>query len=116
MHDTWLVYSTCANRADAVSIADNLLKENLIACANISGEMTAMYMWQGVQKQESEFVLLAKTHANLVDRVIENIKQLHPYEVPCIMAWPAPKGFLPFLQWIEDAVSSPDHSRDASQP
>lgn len=100
MYDLWCLYSTFPDKESAILIADNLLKENLIACANITEGVTSLYKWQGERQQAEECVLIAKTQQACVDQAIERIRQLHSYDVPCVAAWPLEKGYHEFFQWV----------------
>jgi periplasmic divalent cation tolerance protein len=94
-----VVISTFANRADAGRVADALLVENLAACVQLL-EIESRYVWKGETKHEPEIMLLAKTRAELFDRVIARIKALHPYETPEIVAQAFDAGYAPYLDWI----------------
>lgn len=101
MTKVWLLYSTFPGREKAFSAAHALLEEYLIACANVSAELTSLYRWEGKIQQETEVVLIAKTPKEKVDAAIARLKELHPYELPAILAWPAEQGFAPFMRWVE---------------
>lgn len=99
--EIWLLYSTFPSGDEAISAARALLEKKLVACANISSPITSLYHWQGKLEQSQEVALLAKTAAGQVDKVIAVLKELHPYELPCVVAYPASRGFAPFLAWVE---------------
>lgn len=94
-----IVTSTFANREDARQVADALLAEKLAACVQLL-EIESHYVWQGEARHEPEMMLLAKTRADLFDRVIQRVKALHPYETPEIVAQKFAAGFSPYLDWI----------------
>lgn len=96
----WLLYSTFPERDKAFSAARVLLDERLIACANVSAEMTSLYRWEGNIEQEAEVALIAKTGKDKVEAAVARLKELHSYELPAILAWPVEKGFAPFLEWV----------------
>ncbi|NBX02843.1 MAG: divalent-cation tolerance protein CutA [Alphaproteobacteria bacterium] len=101
MTDFRLVYSTFSHREEAISVARKLLKERLIACANVTAAGDSLYRWEGKIESASEAVLLAKTTTSSVQKTIARIKELHSYELPCIITMPIESGFAPFLSWIE---------------
>ncbi|MDE3015826.1 MAG: divalent-cation tolerance protein CutA [Pseudomonadota bacterium] len=101
MTKIWLLYSIFPDREKAFSAARALLDESLIACANVQDGVTSLYRWQGDIRQDSETALIAKTRREKVEAATARLKELHPYELPCIIAWPAHKGFAPFLRWVE---------------
>ena len=106
MTEIWLLYSTFPNREKALSVAEALLDAHLIACANIIDNVTSVYRWEGHVQQEPEVVMMAKTQKEKVTRALDTIKQLHPYQLPCITAYEVGGGFTPFLQWVADETAS----------
>lgn len=97
-----MIYVTCENRDEAIKIAKNVVTNRLAACANILGEMTSVYWWQGKVEEGQEVALILKTRADLVEKVTEKIKELHSYECPCVVALPIEDGNKAFLKWITD--------------
>ncbi len=105
MTDTWLLYSTFPDRKEALSVARALLEKRLIACANLHENVTSLYRWQGEIRQETEVVLTMKTRRENLSHAIAAVKNLHSYDLPCIIAYPIGEGFPPFLQWIADETA-----------
>jgi periplasmic divalent cation tolerance protein len=101
-----LIYVTTANDAEARRIGEALVGERLAACANILAPMGSIYRWQGAVRHDTEAVLIAKTRADLVERAIARIRDLHSYTVPCVVSLPIESGNPAFLQWI-DAETAP---------
>lgn len=99
--DTGFVTTAVANHDDACRIADVLLAERLAACVQLLS-IESHYVWKGQKMAEPEVMLVAKTRADLFDRVIARIKTLHPYETPEIVAQNFSAGFAPYLAWIAD--------------
>ncbi len=95
---------TTATREEAEKIARNLLEEKLIACANIVGPVTSLFWWKEKVNQESEFLVLMKTSADLFDKLASTIKQMHSYEVPEIIAVPIAKGEQTYLKWLNGTL------------
>ena len=113
--DTGLVTTTVASRGDARRIADILLAERLAACVQFL-PIESHYVWKGEKMAEPEIMLLAKTRADLFDRVIARIKALHPYETPEIVAQNFSAGFAPYLAWIADNSSGDQGPVMPAQP
>ena len=97
---TILLYMTTKNTAQARRIGKTLVAERLVACVNILGGMNSIYRWEGKLCDEREAVLLAKTRDTLLRKVVNRVKQLHSYEVPCIVALPLSGGNRDFLRWV----------------
>lgn len=96
-----LIYITTPNKEEAERIGQALVEERLAACVNIYPEIRSIYWWQGKLESENEAVLVAKTVEALVDEVTRKVKELHPYECPCIIAFKVEEGYKPFLDWIK---------------
>ena len=99
-----LIYRTAGSSDEAKAIGTALVADRLAACANILGPINSIYRWEGEIQDDQEAVLIAKTTADRVPRVIEKVKALHSYECPCIVAVPILEGNPAFLQWVTDEV------------
>lgn len=98
-----LVYITTSGKEEAENIGKTLIKEKLIACANIF-PIRSIYLWKEELQREEEVAMFIKTKAKLVDEVIKRIKELHSYEVPCIVSLTIEKGYIEFLKWIDKST------------
>jgi periplasmic divalent cation tolerance protein len=99
-----LLYVTTQDKNQALSIGRVLITEHLAACVNIIDDMTSMYRWQGAIEEASETVLIVKTSADRVDDATQRIKELHTYEVPCIITISVESGHAPYLDWVRDSL------------
>jgi periplasmic divalent cation tolerance protein len=95
------VYMTAASKDEAESIARALVKERLVACANVFDGVTSYFRWEGEVQAEGEVVIIAKTRSALLKKLESRVKALHSYDVPCIVAWPIEGGNADYLAWIE---------------
>ncbi len=93
-------YITHPDEATAKHIADALLQERLIACANLF-PMTSAYWWDGAIAQESEWVSILKTKLSLEAAVEAAIAAIHPYQTPCLMRFEA-RANQAYCRWIEE--------------
>src|SRR5579883_2052126 len=75
-----MVYATARERVQAEEIGMALVKERLAACANVLDHVHSFYWWQGEMQQDSEALLILKTTAEHVDRLIARLKALHSYD------------------------------------
>ncbi len=107
MPDARLVYVTAASPEEARRIATAAVEERLAACANILGEIEAVFFWNGGAQNERETALILKTAADRLDALTARIKALHSYDEPCVAALPIVGGSESFLAWIE-AETRPD--------
>ena len=97
-----LVYITCPTMDEARHIAKSLLEERLVACANLfANGPLSLYEWKGQSEETSEVLLLAKTTEVRFDELVRRVRELHSYEVPCIVGLPIMYGDQAFLEWVE---------------
>ena len=97
------IYITTKDEEEAKRIGKTLVEEKLAACINIH-PIKSIYRWGGKIEEEGETALLVKTKAELADEVIERVKELHSYEVPCIVSLPIEKGNPAYLEWIKEST------------
>jgi len=96
------IYVTTSDQEEATEIAQILVEQRLVACANILGSTTAIYWWEGKVERGSEVALIMKTCADLLDQVTEKIKDIHSFDCPCIVALPIVGGNSNFLDWLDE--------------
>lgn len=80
-----LIYTVFADREDARAVAARLLDERMIACANVIGEVEALFEWDGERGSGEEIAVLFKTHADTLDAAVARLEELHPYDTPAIL-------------------------------
>lgn len=93
-----IIYLTCKDIDEAKKISRDLIKNKLVACANIF-PITSMYEWDNEIKDEKEVVVLLKTNSNF-DVVEKEIKKLHSYDTPAIYSWTVDKINKDYSNWI----------------
>jgi periplasmic divalent cation tolerance protein len=94
------VYITCKDKKEAAFISKSLLKERLIGCANILPS-ESMYWWKNKIKKQKEYVIFAKTHKKHQSTIINAVKRLHSYKVPCVNFLPVEIGNFDYANWLE---------------
>lgn len=97
------IYITAGDEAEASRIGRILVEEKLAACVNIL-PVNSIYRWEEGIVEEGEAVMFVKTRRELADRVIDRVKALHSYDVPCTVSFIIDKGNADYLQWIEDST------------
>lgn len=95
-----IVFCTCPRDLSDV-IAEAVLCEKLVACVNIIGEVKSKYWWNGEINTDIESLLIMKTRDDLVDSVIQKIKEVHTYQVPEIISIEIKEGNTDYLEWIK---------------
>ena len=86
------VLTTVEHKADAEKIAKGLVKKRLAACVQIVGPLNSYFHWQGKLDSASEFLCLIKSRDQLFAELETEITNLHPYDVPEILAMPITHG------------------------
>lgn len=99
------LYITASSREEAMMLSRELLHQRLIACANIVQDVTSLYHWQGAIEHDTEVLLVAKTLAAHVDAVVREVKRLHSYECPCVLATAITGGNPDYLKWLGEQVA-----------
>lgn len=95
---------TTANKQEAERIANHLLNDKLIACANILGPVTSLFQWSGNIDHAEEYLLLMKSKEDLFSRLTEAVKTMHSYEVPEILALQVTDGSRTYLDWLRNCL------------
>jgi periplasmic divalent cation tolerance protein len=95
-----MVYVTVANKAEAEKIAQTLLKERLIACANIIGPVSSYFHWSGKIDCAVEFLMIMKSRSDLFGELEQRVRALHGYEVPEVLAVPICDGSKAYFDWM----------------
>jgi periplasmic divalent cation tolerance protein len=98
--DLCLVYVTAADEAEAMKIGRAVVEARLAACANVLAPMKSTYWWEGSLQDGEEAVLILKTRASLVDRLTQEVRKLHSYSLPAIVALPLAGGDEGYLDWL----------------
>lgn len=96
-----LVLTNCPDKDSAGMITTHILQNKLAACVNIMPEMLSLYTWQGKQESAAEVQLQIKTTALALPALQRLISDLHPYDLPEIIALPVVAGLPAYLQWVQ---------------
>src|SRR5215208_6085009 len=100
-----VVFMTAASGEEATRLADMLVGAHLAACVQILPEMESVYRWQGKIERQSEVLLLVKTTRAKFEDLEREVRALHSYETPEIVAVPIVIGSAPYLEWLSAALS-----------
>ncbi len=100
MEKIFIVFSATDSKKNAEHIAHAIVNQQLAACVNIIANITSIYKWKGKTEHQDEFLMIFKTSRNCLPQLMEKIKELHPYELPEIIAFPIEHAHPPYLDWI----------------
>ena len=95
-----LIYTTFPSLEDAKRVGEALVAARLAACVNAFPGMISIFEWEGARETAEEVAMIIKTRASLKDKVMEETKRLHPYEVPALLVLPTEGGSAEYCAWI----------------
>lgn len=95
-----LVLTNLPDRAAAVALARALVERRVAACVNVLAECTSVYRWQDRVDEATETPLLIKSTDAAYPELERTIRELHPYELPEIVAVPLSLGLAGYLDWV----------------
>ncbi len=101
-----IVFITVLSPEEGEKIANSLVKKRLAACVNIVPGLRSIYRWEGKICDDKELLLIAKTTEGLFARLETEVKSLHSYKVPEIIALPIVNGSKDYLDWIDENTVS----------
>lgn len=99
------VLSTVGSAEEAGRIARHLVDRRVAACVNIIAGARSVYRWKGNIEEAEEWLLIIKTRRVLFEQLQEELKSVHSYEVPEIIALPVVEGYPPYLDWLAEETS-----------
>ena len=94
------VITTISDKPGAEKIANALIEKKLAACVQMLGPVKSIYRWKEKVETAKEFMCVIKTRKTLYKKVEKQIKEIHPYEVPEIIAVSIVKGSRDYLKWL----------------
>lgn len=95
-----LAWCPFPDRESARSAASTLLDDGLIGCANIVGKIEAIFEWDGERGSGTEVAVLFKTNGKSLERMVERLGDIHPYDTPAIIAWHCDVAHPATLAWL----------------
>ena len=100
-----LFYMTCKNKVEANKIAYDLVKKDLVACANIIPSVKSYFKWNKKKVNiAKENILIGKTVMKNMNKIITHVKKISSYECPCIVFVDINNGNKDFLSWIKSST------------
>ena len=97
---------TASSHEEAGRIADALIENRLAACVQILPAIESVYRWQGNVEKSSEVLLIAKTESGKFAELERQVRAMHSYETPEIVAVPASAISQPYSEWLSTSLES----------
>lgn len=112
-HPTGLVevHVSVPDTEAAQRIATDLVARQLAACVQVLGPVASVYAWEGRVQRAEEWLLLVKTTAEALPRVVEAVRAQHRYEVPEIIAVPVVHSLAEYGDWVRDNAGGLDDAQ-----
>ncbi|HEX4145034.1 MAG TPA: divalent-cation tolerance protein CutA [Pirellulales bacterium] len=108
------VITTVGSRGEAERIAAQLVDQRLAACVQVVGPVSSTFRWREAIEISEEWLCLAKTTRDCFSAVERQIRSLHSYELPEIIALPIVAGSTDYLDWIASEVAPQSAPLDPS--
>ena len=99
-----VLFVTAPDGTVARAIARTLVEERLAACVSTLPGVESVYRWQGKIEEAREVLLVIKTVHERVPALMVRVKELHPYEVPEVIALPVEAALPAYAAWVLDAT------------
>ena len=96
--------TTTGNRHDAERIATELVDRHLAACVQICGPIHSTYRWQGQVENSEEWLCVAKTSREKIAAIESLLSEIHPYDVPELIATPIVEASEAYAKWLRDEL------------
>lgn len=107
MTDKIVVLVTCGSQREARRIARAVVTGGLAACVNVpQAPVESIYRWKGKLETAREFLLVIKTVRKHFAALEKEVRRLHSYAVPEIIALPIDRGSQPYLAWIDSSAKA----------
>ena len=103
--DILVVMINVPDQQVALNMAEQLVASKTAACVNCLPGVQSVYRWQDRVEQAFEVTLLVKTTRHRYSDLESLVKQLHPYDVPEIIAFSIAAGLPAYLQWVRDETT-----------
>jgi periplasmic divalent cation tolerance protein len=104
MKECIVVLVATQNEDEAARIATALVAKKLAACCNIIKGARSIYSWKGAVHDEHEALMFIKTRRELFSALEAEVKRLHSYSTPEIIALPVVAGSDAYLSWVEKST------------
>jgi periplasmic divalent cation tolerance protein len=100
------VHTPIDSQEGAQKMANAIVSRRLAACVQVSGPIISTFWWQGKMEQAQEWVCTAKTRGEFYSQLEQTIREVHPYDVPEILAVKVVAGNTDYLTWVSQETSA----------
>lgn len=86
----------------------DLVTDRLAACGHNIATIRSIYRWDGAVQDDPEARVALHTRTGLVEEIVRRANDVHPYDVPCVIALPILAGNPAYLAWIASETREPE--------
>lgn len=101
MTDKIVVYTTCGTAEEARKIAAHVVEKRVAACVAVTPGVTSVYRWKGAVETAEEWSLAIKSRRDLFGALCAELRAVHSYETPEILAVAVVDGGTAYLEWMD---------------
>ena len=102
------VVVTAADAGWLAGLTRDLVERRLAACGHQLAAIRSVYRWEGAVHDEPEARVALHTRRSLVPAIVARTAELHPYDVPCVIALPLVDGNPAYLRWVVAETREPE--------
>jgi periplasmic divalent cation tolerance protein len=102
-----VILTTAGSPQEAESLAEGLVRQRLVACAQLL-PISSTYTWEGEVEKDSEVLLLLKARADLYEQIESHILEKHSYDTPEVLRLDVAQGSAGYLSWISEVSAAPE--------
>lgn len=100
--DIVVILVTAPDAESGRRVARDLLDRRLVACANLVPGIRSMFWWKEALEESEEVLVLLKARGSDVGAIAARVEEVHPYEVPEVLALPVTRGLEAYVNWVHD--------------
>jgi periplasmic divalent cation tolerance protein len=100
-----IVLVTVPDLKTARRIAKSLLRDRLIACANLVPRIESHYVWKGKAEQVGEVLMILKTVSTRLSALEKAVAKIHPYDTPEFVVLNIASGSKKYLTWLAESCA-----------
>jgi periplasmic divalent cation tolerance protein len=98
---------TAASERQAVRIGRAVVRAELAACITVVPRVRSIFRWAGKVSEEREVLLIMKSRPDLFAPLSAEVRRLHSYQVPEVIAFPITQGTTDYLTWLWKSTRKP---------
>ena len=110
-----VVLSTVPSQETGRELARKLVDKRLAACVNVIPGLVSIFEWDGKLTEDSEALMVIKTTDKSLDSLISTLSEIHPYDIPEIIALRVEGGHSAYMDWVR-SMTDMSQMREDSRP